>query len=176
MHSELTFRAQLVIYEQRYIYDYWCREAARKIMPSEQAFQVDKIADVTPYLSLVKTDPQFHSFHYKSSGTQVNKIYGCNLSSMRFDQLKWGQHLPYWKVVYSKIMQEKIPLQGVTKGSVTGHNDFAMFWLRLPLSNDGQTVSHVLCHDISFPLKSCTKPYIPAQPFQDQNTAVAQSA
>jgi hypothetical protein len=39
-------------------------------------------------------------------------------------------------------------MQGAVKGPVAGRDHVVLFWLRLPLSEDGERVSKILCHDV----------------------------
>jgi len=45
-------------------------------------------------------------------------------------------------------VEERTPMQGAVKEPVAGRDHIVLFWLRLPLSEDGAVVSKILCHDV----------------------------
>ena len=148
MPSELIFRAQLIYSEQRQIYDYWCRQAARKLMPSLTDFDVQKISEVAPSISLLEIYPTFQHSIFKSAGTLSKKIYGFDLTAKAISEIEWGKYNRYWDKVYTQLLNIKRPRCGASRGPENKTDDTVIFWLRLPLSEDGLNVTHIICHDM----------------------------
>jgi hypothetical protein len=45
------------------------------------------------------------------------------------------------------VAEEGSPLNGVVRGPAPGRDHIVLFWLRLPLSQDGMKVDRILCYD-----------------------------
>jgi hypothetical protein len=43
-------------------------------------------------------------------------------------------------------------MQGAIKGPVVSKDHMVLFWMRLPLSDDGEAVNKILCHDMTLPV------------------------
>lgn len=164
MPSELIFRAQLVTPDQHRVYDTWCRAAGQSLMPSRK----DLLANITfedqSAVSIlhVRDDTDLMQTVFVETNQTTQKVYGEDVIGKSILDLEWGPQKQYWTTVYHKLIKEQKPLQGVTKGSVVHQDHFALFWLRLPVSQDGNTVSEILCHD--------TLHYLPSQKRASQSS------
>ncbi|MGH1349672.1 MAG: PAS domain-containing protein [Methyloligellaceae bacterium] len=161
MPSELTFRAQLVLNEQRQIYDYWCRQAGWNRMPGCDDLNIGNIASVAQSLSLLKVNEVPGESEFYSSGTRASDVYGFNLKGKTLQDFEWGEKQQYWDTVYSRVISECRPRQGAMRSQLSDKPDFILFWLRLPLSNNGETVTDVLCHDVPYPIIKRESAYMP---------------
>ncbi len=161
MPSELTFRAQLVLNEQRQIYDYWCRQAGWNKMPSCDDLNVSKITNLAQSLSLLKVSPTLEESRFYSSGTRASEIYGFSIKGKELRDFEWGEKQQYWNTIYSHVVSESRPRQGAMRHHTLDQPDFIFFWLRLPLSNDGENVTDILCHDVPYPIIKHDNAYMP---------------
>jgi len=148
MPSELAFRAQLVMSEQREVYDYWRWAANGRVMPARADLDPAKIRHLLPGISILDVGARFDTLCYRLAGTRLHDIYGLEVTGQNLFDLRLGPRLSYWRAAYRRVVEECTPMQGAVKGPVAGRDHILLFWLRLPLSDDGDTVSKILCHDI----------------------------
>ncbi len=72
-----------------------------------------------------------------------------------------------------------IPLHGVVRGPAKGRDHIVLFWLRLPLSEDGGRVDRILCYDVAGPTaeaRAATERSLPLLSAPSTATAVAVAA
>ena len=58
----------------------------------------------------------------------------------------------------ASVVAEGSPLHGVVRGPAKGRDHIVLFWLRLPLSEDGGRVDRILCYDVAAPSASERRP------------------
>jgi hypothetical protein len=151
MLSELAFRAQLVIREQRELFDYWRSCAKSRPMPSRADIDPAAIAVLLPGISILDATPDSHLI-YRLAGTRLRDIFGQEVTGKSVFDLELGEKQNYWRAVYRKVVDEKVPMQGAVKGPVVDRDHVVLFWMRLPLGDDGVRVNKVLCHDVTLPV------------------------
>lgn len=148
MPSELAFRAQLVVSEQREIYDYWRRAADGRVMPARADLDPVEIRHLLPGISILDVGQRYDVLRYRLAGTRLHDIYGCEVTGLSLFDLRLGAKQHYWRAAYRRVVEERTPMQGAVKGPLAGREHVVLFWLRLPLSEDGVTVGKILCHDV----------------------------
>lgn len=148
MSSELAFRAQLVISEQREVFDYWRRAANGRPMPARADLDPAMMRHLLPGISILDVGARFDVLRYRLAGTRLHDIYGCEVTGQNVFDLRLGPKRRYWQAAYRRVVEERTPMQGAVKGPVAGRDHVVLFWLRLPLSEDGERVSKILCHDV----------------------------
>lgn len=151
MPSELAFRAQLVVDHQRRLYDYWRSCAGTRAMPAKRSIDPVAIPDLLPGISLLETGSCLDDMTYRLAGTRLREIYGLEVTGRRVFDLDMDDKRNYWQAAYRKVVEEKLPMQGAIKGPLVSRDHVILFWLRLPLSDDGVRVDRILCYDISMP-------------------------
>lgn len=149
--SELAFRAQLVVPEQQQIYDYWLGRAMGRAMPSRGDISPIDFPHLLPLISLIDVDHAADRFRIRLAGTGLREIYDREITGAYLDDLDWGDMTEYWLSAYSRVVQARKPAQGMVRGPRKSKDHLVQFWLRLPLSNDGETVSMILCYDAFVP-------------------------
>jgi hypothetical protein len=149
--SELAFRAQLVIREQRELFDYWRSCANGRAMPSRADINPAAIAPLLPGISILDAGPQFRLV-YRLAGTRLREIFGQEVTGKSVFDLELGDKASYWRAVYRKVIEESVPMQGAIKGPLEDRDHLVLFWMRLPLADDGTMVNKVLCHDVTLPV------------------------
>ncbi len=151
MTSELAFRAQLILREQRELYDYWRACAQSRPIPSR--FDIDPVAipHLLPGLSLLDTGEDLDSLKYRLAGTRVGEIYGAEITGRAVFEIGFQQKRDYWRSVYRRVIGEQIPMQGAVRGPAAGREHLVLVWLRLPLSGLEGNVERVLGYDAAVP-------------------------
>lgn len=152
MLSELAFRAQLVIREQRELFDYWRNSAKGRAMPRRADINPAAIAAMLPSISILDASARLDKITYRLAGTRLREIFGCEVTGKSVFDLEFGEKRDYWLSIYERVIAEQIPMQGAVKGPIAHRDHVVLFWMRLPLSEDGSAVNKVLCHDVSLPV------------------------
>lgn len=149
LSSELAFRAQLVVPEQRQLYDYWVSRTGERPMPSRQDISPADFGRLLPNVSLIDVDRC--RFRVRLAGTRLRDIYDREVTGKYLDELDWGDKADYWMSAYRRVVDGSRPVQGIVRGPRRGKDHLVQFWLRLPLSCDGNSVTMILCYDSFVP-------------------------
>lgn len=149
MTCGLAFRAQLVFREQRQIYDYWQSCAGLRQMPSRKDIDPCSMRKYLPQISLIDIGDGMKSAKVRLAGSRLRDVYGFELTGKCLGDLEWGEKRPYWQAVYRDILKKGAPQGGSISGPLCRREHVKLFWLRLPLSQDGESVNMILCHDIA---------------------------
>ncbi len=152
MLSELAFRAQLVIREQRELFDYWRACARDNQLPSRASINPAAIPSLLPGVSILDAGKKPEHIIYRLAGTRLRDIFGREVTGRSVFDLEFGDKRNYWLTVYRKVIDEGVPMQGAIKGPVADRDHVVLFWMRLPLSDDDVTVNKILCYDITLPV------------------------
>jgi hypothetical protein len=142
-----AFRAQLVVPEQRQLYDFWMTKAAGRDMPSRAEIRPTEIPRILPGISLIDVAPNIGHSLVRLAGTRLREIHDREITGLQIEDLDWGDKRDYWMAAYHRTIVEKRPTQGIVKGPRLHKEHVVQYWLKLPLSNDGNTVNMVLCYD-----------------------------
>ena len=158
MTSELAFRAQLILREQRELYDYWRACAQSRPIPSR--FDIDPVAipHLLPGLSLIDARPDVDSLQYRLAGTRVVEIYGAEITRRNVFESGAQHKREYWRKVYRRVVSEQTPMQGALRGPAQGRDHLLLLWLRLPLSGLSDKVERILGYDAALPSSLTTSP------------------
>ncbi len=149
MPSGISFRAQLRIPEQRQLFDYWAERCGARSMPSRGDIVPADIAGLLPYLGLVDVDSRFGKSIMRLAGTALRDIYGVELTGKNLGDIQWGDKGPYWRGVYRRLIDGRVPLHGLIRGPIVSREHVTLCWMRLPLSDDGRSVNKALCCDVA---------------------------
>lgn len=146
-----AFRAQLVVPEQRQLYDYWLEQAAGRAMPDRREISPNHFPRLLPNISLVCYEPETQRCRIRLAGTRLRDIYDCETTGLYLDELDWGDKRDYWLAAYRHVFEAGKPAQGVVRGPRVQKEHLVQYWLKLPLSlNDGEC-GMVLCYDAFLP-------------------------
>jgi len=146
-----AFRAQLVIPEQRQLYDYWLERAAGRAMPERRDINPAHFPRLLPNISLVALEPETQRCRIRLAGTRLRDMYDCETTGRYLDELDWGDKRDYWLAAYRHVFEAGKPTQGVVRGPRVQKEHLVQFWLKLPLSVDDRSCSLILCYDAFLP-------------------------
>jgi len=152
MPSELAFRAQLILREQRDLYGYWRSCAQSKPVPSRYDIDPVDIPHLLPGLSLLDAGKELDALRYRLAGTRVRDIYGTEITGRAVFDIGLQHKRDYWLSVYRKVIGEQTPMQGAVRGPVSGRDHLLLIWMRLPLSGLSGSVERVLGYDAAVPV------------------------
>jgi hypothetical protein len=91
---------------------------------------------------------------FRLAGTRLHDIYGQEITGKRAGEVFSGNSAEYWHRVHDRVIGKGQPLYGVVQGPAQGRDHVLLFWLRLPLSEDGGRVDRILCYDVAGPTES----------------------
>lgn len=151
MSSELAFRAQQVLREQRDLYDYWRACADDRAIPSRYDIDPVEIPQLLSGLSLLDAGSDLNSLRYRLAGTRVREIYGTEITGRAVFDTGIRYKRDYWRSVYRRVLEDRVPMQGAVRGPAAGREHLVLFWLRLPLSGLDGSVVRILGYDAALP-------------------------
>ena len=154
MLSGRAFRAQLVTQGQRELFDYWLRSAGARPMPARSDPDPLKVPRLLPHIGLIDVRDGVDQASFRLAGTHLHEIYGQEITGKRADEVFSGDSAEYWHRIHARVVEKGLPLHGVVRGPARGRDHVVLFWLRLPLSEDGGRVDRILCHDVAGPTES----------------------
>lgn len=140
-----AFRAQLILAEQRQLYDYWLGLAGSRPMPDRSEIEPAQFHRLLPFISILERVGD--RLRVRLAGTRLRDIYERETTGHFLDELEWQGRETYWSAVYDHIRTTGRPAQGAVRGPRVNKDHLVQFWLRLPLSLDEEHGRMILCHD-----------------------------
>jgi hypothetical protein len=153
-----AFRAQLVVAGQRELFDYWHRSAEGRRMPARSDLDPLKVPKLLPSIGLIDVRDGLDQASIRLAGTRLHDIYGQEITGKRAGEVFSGEAAEYWRRIHGRVMTEGLPLHGVVRGPAKDRDHVVLFWLRLPLSEDGGRVDRILCYDVAGPTENHRAP------------------
>lgn len=151
MLSGRAFRAQLLTQGQRELFDYWRLAAAERRMPARSDFDPLRVPRLLPSIGLIEVRGGLAEAVIRLAGTRLRDIYGGEITGKLASEVFSGTQADYWHRVHARVLGEGVPLSGAVKGPARDREHVILFWMRLPLSEDGGTVDRILCFDVPGP-------------------------
>lgn len=143
-----AFKAQLVVPEQRQLYDYWVEKAQDRAMPERRDINPAHFPRLLPNISLVDIDAAGGECRIRLAGTRLRDVYDREITGLRVDDLDLGSRRDYWMAAYRRTIEEGKPTQGVIRGPRVNKEHLVQYWLKLPLGRSGSAgVGMLLCLD-----------------------------
>ncbi len=160
-----ALRHQMILPEQQYLYDYWRSKCRNGRLPCRSDINPAEVRKQLPMISLVESCYKSGQtrFKYRLAGTGFWDLFEEEITGRFIDELPIGDRVLYWQRVLSRVMELKRPSAGVTRPGTPWRAHLAQFWVRLPLSEDGENVTTILGFDHLVNLSD-----IPQQALQDQ--------
>ena len=154
MMSGRAFRAQLVMQGERELFDYWLRSAGARRMPARSDLDPLKVPRLLPNLGLIDVSEGIERATFRLAGMRLRDVYGQEVTGKRVDEVYCGDSAEYWRRIHARVVEAGQPLHGVVRGPAAGRDHIVLFWMRLPLSEDGGKVDRILCHDVVDPAET----------------------
>jgi hypothetical protein len=147
-----AFRAQLIVPEQRQLYDYWMKAASGRRMPTRADINPCAIPRILPGLSLIDVSSDIDHCRVRLAGTKLREIYDREITGQLIVDMDWGDKRDYWIASYRRAIESALPTQGVLKGPRNHKEHLVQYWLKLPLADaTGSHVAMLLCYDSFVP-------------------------
>lgn len=144
----IAFRAQLVVPEQRQLYDYWLERAAGREMPARLDINPAHIPRLLPFISLIDVAQDTGQCRIRLAGTRLRDVFDREITGLDVSELDLGDKREYWLTTYRYMIEEGEPTQGVIRGPRVNKEHLVQYWLKLPLCRpDGTGIGMILCLD-----------------------------
>jgi hypothetical protein len=163
MLSRRAFRAQLVVQGQRMLFDYWLSAAGSRQMPARSDIDPQGVTKLLPHIGLIDVANGLEEARFRLAGTKLHDIYGREITGQKLGQVFSGGQSDYWRRAHERILETGAPHHGVVRGPAEGRDHIVLFWLRLPLSQDGLCVDRILCLDFATPVETAKATNLPPQ-------------
>jgi len=149
MISGTALRHQIILPQQQYLYDYWRSKCRNGQLPRRRDINPVDIGEHLPMVSLVDicTRAAPMRFKYRLAGTGFWDLFEAEITGKYIDELPIGDRAKYWQRVMSRVAQLGRPSAGATRPGTPWRSHLTQFWVRLPLSEDGEKVSTILGFD-----------------------------
>ena len=151
-----SFRAQLVLPEQRHFFDYWLERADGRPMPNRADICPTDIPRHLPLVSLIEIETDPLTFRFRLAGTQLRDIYQKEVTDTFLGDFPETQNRDYWLSAHERIAHTGRPAQGILRGPEQSRDHLVQFWLRLPLAVDGQGPKLILGLDKCIPVSDAS--------------------
>ena len=145
--ASTVFRAQLIVPEQRQLFDYWIQKSVGRAMPRRGDINPIHIPRILSGISLVEVSPDKSRCRIRLAGTRLREIYDREITGLFIEDLDWGDKHDYWIAAYRRTIEEGKPTQGVVRGPRTHKEHLVQYWLKLPLATVNDEVGMLLCYD-----------------------------
>jgi hypothetical protein len=124
------FRAQLLLEEQRRLFDVWHSAAACSRMPTRESFQPRAFGPLLPFISLIEIS-DLEGLRVRVAGSALRDVFGDDprLCLVQSD-------LPGAAETIQRVVLERKPSCGVAPAELGVHGHSVRFWMRLPLGRD----------------------------------------
>jgi hypothetical protein len=144
----IAFRAQLVVPEQRQIYDYWLTWSDGKAMPTRSDMNPAHIPRLLPYITLIDVHQEVHRSTVRLAGTRLRDVYDREITGLCLDDLDFGSKRDYWMAAYRHTAIDGKPTQGIVRGPRVNKEHLVQYWIKLPLAvAGGGHIGMILCLD-----------------------------
>lgn len=144
---QVTFRHQLILAEQKTVFDYWYELKKGRRMPSRGDVDPAKLKKHLPTILLFDVENE-GGFRVRLAGTGIRDVLDEEITGKTLQDIDFGEHQSYWEAAHNRVVSEKRPAQGVAPVTWREKGNLFVFWLRLPLSVDDQNVNMVLGFDL----------------------------
>lgn len=128
----MSFRAQLVLEEQRLLYDVWKSAASGDLMPSRQKFSPCAFGALLPFVSLIEFSNNDMLPKVRVAGSLLRGVFGAN----PHDELLRDDIDGSLNSIFS-VRDTKKPISGAVQSDSIGNAGQMRFWLRMPLGVGG---------------------------------------
>jgi hypothetical protein len=141
----IAFRAQLVVPEQRQLYDYWLAQAQGKALPTRADINPAHVPRLLPFISLIDVSDRLELSRVRLAGTRLRDVFDREITGLSIEDLDLGPKRDYWLAAYRHTALDGKPTQGIVRGPRLNKEHLVQYWLRLPLAApDGRRIGMIL--------------------------------
>jgi hypothetical protein len=127
------------------LYAYWERKRGTRRMPARADIDPADLKRVLPNIILAKIDRESRRVRYTLVGTRSVAHAAMDYTNHYLDELDFSCDFDTnWDEVYRVLCRERRPIFGFVKTSLKDNRTCELAEVLLPLSDDGETVTHCI--------------------------------
>ena len=144
-----SIRHQILLPEQKVLFDYWREQCVTRGIPSYTDLDPSMMGEFLPTISLMElnTNADKQRYKFRLAGTGFYNFFDREITGQYLDEVHYGEQQVYWERIYDKMLETRRPRVGVTRSGTPIGGHMLQFWIRLPLSCDGDNVNMILGFD-----------------------------
>ena len=149
MLTSRALRHQMILPEQKTIYDYWRSKCRDGKIPTRSDINPTDIAPYLSTISLVEIEAAAEQPRYKIrlAGTDFYDVYKREITGQYIDELPQGSRRDYWNRVLGRVVDRGRPSAGIVRSALSGKTHIARFWVRMPLADESGKIAMILGFD-----------------------------
>jgi len=124
---------------------YWTEKRGSNAMPRKRDIDpVELPRKLLPNIQIIEVVDGGARFRYRLVGTASVDAFGSDYTGRYVDEMFSDDRLKFIRHIYSTVHTTKIPLFSLNRYHTTKNIDLFAYRIYMPLSEDGDDVSHVL--------------------------------
>ncbi len=152
------FRNQLVLDDQRALFDYWQSKCNGDSLPRRRDICPSGFVPYLTNVSLIDvvTSANTRQYSYRLAGSGLRNHFGREVTGKYIEEVFDPDSFRYWQRVLDVLVERQKPSCGSVQCD-SGSIQKTQFWMRLPLVDENGSVNMILSHDISSSLSAVSK-------------------
>ena len=127
------------------LYAYWDQKRGQRLMPSRADIDPADLKRILPNIILARFDRDSKRVRYTLVGTRCVAQAAMDYTNYYLDELDFGCDFDTdWREVYRVLARERRPIFGIVKTALKDNRSCELAEVLLPLSDDGETVTHCI--------------------------------
>jgi hypothetical protein len=124
---------------------YWQRIRGARVMPSRADIEPTELKRILPCIMLSKIERNPWRVRYTLVGTRCVANAGMDFTNRYLDEIDFSCDFETdWPQVYRVLCEERRPILGLVKTALKDGRVCELAEVLLPLSDDGETVTHCI--------------------------------
>jgi hypothetical protein len=137
---------------QKQVLESWRNRLRGRTFISQSEIDISELNRELAYVSILESDGG--GFRFRLAGTGVNTVFGGEARGKTASEIEACCGGAMWTELAARALARLAPVSGVSRSP----DGSLHFWLRLPLSSDGEMADLVLCHDRYLPAEAAADP------------------
>lgn len=137
------FRSQLILDEQKFLFDVWQQAALENKMPTRQEFSPCAFGPLLPFVSLIEINNEDATMRVRVVGSNLRDVFNGDPK-----EILLAPEIEGSLNTIQSIIESKEPLCGIVDKEGAEEIISPRFWLRLPLGHN-ETVTSIIGLDIT---------------------------
>jgi hypothetical protein len=132
-----------LIDDQRRLHEYWSELTDGDVLPTRRMLAPLRMKQVLSQLSLIDVEAD-GGYRMRLVGSALREHWGRETTGLRLEELPYVADVAFWRCVLDRVAADRLPSWGATRA----RRGLVQVWMRLPLSDDGRTVTAILGLDV----------------------------
>jgi hypothetical protein len=130
------------------VYAHYRQLCAGRAFPKRAEIDPTEISIGLPYISIADYQAEPFRVRFRLIGSEIERHYGGDVRGRWLDEMPWEpKNIDDTMLIYRRAHEERRPLFGLSLVTWEARTDHIFEWAVLPLSDDGETITHALSVD-----------------------------